>query len=88
LIFGVNEGEIKFQAVGPSGQLPKNSTLNYPMQGLQIEFDGRTYSAWAVRNEITGESSYYVKVDGFPKSIIFGAFSEQNETEMYRIDLK
>jgi hypothetical protein len=88
MIFGVDEGEIKFQAVGPSGDLPRTSTLNYPMQGLQIEFDGRTYSAWAVRNEITSESSYYVKVDGFPKSIIFGAFSEQDETEMYRIELK
>jgi len=88
IIFGVEEGEIKFQAVGPCGQLPKNSTLNYPMQGLRMEIEGRTYSAWAVRNRITPESSYYIKVEGAPQSILFGAFSEQNETEMFRVQLK
>jgi hypothetical protein len=88
MIFGVDEGQITFQAVGPSGQLPTNSTLHYPMQGLRIEFGDRTYSAWAVRNRISTEHSYYVKVEGFPKSIVFGAFSENDETEMHHIELK
>jgi hypothetical protein len=88
MIFGVEEAQIKFQAVGPAGQLPKNSTLNYPMQGLRIQYGGRSYSAWAVRNRITPESSYYIKVEGAPNSVLFGAFSEQNETDMYRVDLK
>lgn len=88
IIFGVDEGEVKFQAVGPSGELPKTSTLNYPMQGLKIDLKERSYAAWAVRNDITAETSYYVKVDGFPGAFLFGAFSEENDAEMYHVELK
>ncbi|MDA8142344.1 MAG: hypothetical protein M0036_27165, partial [Desulfobacteraceae bacterium] len=88
VIFGVDEGEISFQAVGPSGELPKTSTLNYPMQGLKIEVDGKNFSAWAVRNEVGNGSSYYVKVSGAPANLLFGAFSEESEAEMYRVALK
>lgn len=88
IIFAVDEGEIAFQAVGPCGELPKTSTLNYPMQGLKIEIGDKAYTAWAVRNEVGGESAYYVKVTGTPSNLLFGAFSEVSETEMYRICLK
>ena len=87
-IFAVDEGEIKFQAVGPSGGLPKTSTLNYPMQGLRIDFNDKHYTAWAVRNDITTEHSYYVKVAGTPAGLLFGAFSEESETQMYHVQLK
>lgn len=87
-IFGIDEGEINFQAVGPSGELPKTSTLNYPMQGLKIESGGKTYTAWAVRNPVGQGASYFVKVTGAPGHLLFGAFSEESETEMYRIALK
>lgn len=88
IIFGIDEGEIKFQAVGPSGELPKTSTLNYPMQGLQIEVGGKQYTAWAVRNDITVEESYFVKIEGVPGTLLFGAFSEDSEAEMYSVRLK
>lgn len=88
VIFGVDEGEIAFQAVGPKGELPTTSTLNFPMQGLKIEIGGKEYTAWAVRNEVGGDTSYYVKVTGAPGKLLFGAFSEESEAEMYRIDLK
>lgn len=88
IIFGVDKGEIKFQAVGPSGQLPETCTLNYPMQGIRMEFGGRTFQAWAVRNTITPQSAYYVKVEGCPESVLLGPFSEDNEARMYRLDLK
>ena len=88
IIFGVDEGEIKFQAVGPAGGLPKTSTLNYPMQGLHIEFIGKRYTAWSVRNGITVDRSYFVKVEGAPAAILFGAFSEESEAQMYHIELK
>ncbi len=87
-IFGVDEGEIKFQAVGPAGELPKTSTLNYAMQGLKIEFDQREFTAWALQNEISEENSYYVKIEGFPASFLFGPFSEDSEPELYHIKLK
>ncbi|MBR9981888.1 MAG: hypothetical protein KFF50_12745, partial [Desulfatitalea sp.] len=88
VIFGIDQGEIKFQAVGPAGALPTTSTLNFPMQGLKIEVGERAYTAWAVRNAISAESSYYVKVEGTPGSLIFGPFSENSETEMVVIDLQ
>jgi hypothetical protein len=88
VIFGIDQGEIKFQAVGPAGALPTTSTLNFPMQGLKIEVGERAYTAWAVRNTISAESSYYVKVEGTPGSLIFGPFSENSETEMVVIDLQ
>jgi len=88
IIFGIDEGEIRFQAVGPTGALPKTSTLNYPMQGLKIEFKQTDFVAWAVRNELSIEMSYFVKIDGFPSTFLFGAFSDASETEMYHIRLK
>jgi len=88
IIFGLDEGEIKFQAVGPAGALPKASTLNYPMQGLHIDFTGKRYTAWSVRNGIAVDRSYFVKVEGAPAAILFGAFSEESETQMYHVKLK
>ncbi|MCJ8501780.1 hypothetical protein [Desulfatitalea alkaliphila] len=88
IIFGIDEGEIQFQAVGPAGALPATSTLHFPMQGLQIEAGGRTFSAWAVRNPITPESAYFVKLAGMPARLLFGPFSEESTAEMVIIDLQ
>lgn len=88
VIFGVDEGEIKFQAVGPAGELPKTSTLNFAMQGLKIDFHEREFTAWALQNEIDVATSYYVKIEGFPSSLLFGAFSEDSDPELYHIRLK
>lgn len=88
IIFGVDAGEIKFQAVGPSGQLPTTSTLNFPMQGLQMEFKGRNFTAWAVRNAISPATAFYIKVEGAPATLLFGPFSEEGQTDMYSIALK
>ncbi|MBI5894999.1 MAG: hypothetical protein HZB24_02975 [Desulfobacterales bacterium] len=88
VIFGVDEGEIKFQAVGPAGQLPTTSTLNFPMQGLKMDFKGQAFTAWALRNTLSAATSYYVKVEGAPGRLLFGAFSEAGEAEMYHVTLK
>ena len=88
IIFGVDQGDIRFQAVGPTGKLPDKATLEYAMQGLQVEVGEKAYTAWAVRNPITPEQSYFVKVEGTPGSMIFGPFSEETETELYAIHLK
>jgi hypothetical protein len=88
IIFGVDQGEIKFQAVGPAGQLPTSSTLNFPMQGLKMEFNRREFTAWALRNTLSPATSYYVKVEGAPATLLFGAFSEAGEAELYHVTLK
>ena len=87
-MFGVAGGEVVFQAVGPAGGLPEKSILNYPMQGLKLTLGDSEYTAWAAQNEITPETSYYVKVDGYPTSIVFGPYSTEESTDVFVINLK
>lgn len=87
-MFGVSDGDIIFQAVGPKGSLPSHSTLNYPMQGLRMTLRDNEFTAWAVKNEIDPASSYFVKVEGHPSVILFGSFSDEEETDVFVVDLK
>lgn len=87
-MFGISEGDITFQAVGPKGSLPSQSTLNYPMQGLKMSLGDREFTAWAVKNQIEPASSYFVKVEGHPEHILFGAFSDEDQTDVFVVDLK
>ena len=87
-MFGIAEGEIQVHAVGPKGSLPAQSVLNYPMKGLRLSLGGKEYTAWAVQNELDPQTSYFVQVKGFPSSILFGAYSSQEEAELYVLSLK
>jgi hypothetical protein len=87
-MFGVDSGEITFQAVGPYGNLPSKSVLNYPMEGLKLNLGNKEYTAWAAQNELNPETSYFVKVDGFPESILFGPYSTEEAADVYVIKLK
>ncbi|MBC2714099.1 MAG: hypothetical protein HF978_02215 [Desulfobacteraceae bacterium] len=88
IMFGVTDAEISFQAAGPAGCLPDKSVLNYPVQGLKLKLGETEYTAWATQNALNDETSYFVKVDGFPKSIIFGPYSEKEAADVYVLDLK
>ena len=88
IMFGVTDAEISFQAAGPAGCLPDKSVLNYPVQGLKLNLGETEYTAWATQNALNDETSYFVKVDGFPKSIIFGPYSEKEAADMYVLSLK
>jgi hypothetical protein len=68
-------GEVKIvqHAVGPKGELPEQTTVEYAMRGIQAEVGGTEFTAWAVQNRIGPEDSYYVKVEGHPERILFGA---------------
>lgn len=87
-MFGVDGAEIAFHAVGPGGKLPSKSVLNYPMEGLKLNLGEKKYTAWAAQNELNPETSYFVKVDGFPESIIFGPYSTEEAADVYVIKLK
>lgn len=87
-IFGVSDGEIKLHAVGPAGQLPEKTVLNYPQQGLEIEVAENKFLAWAVQNELDSDTSYYLKVTGYPKQIIFCPYSSEEEADAYIITLQ
>ncbi len=87
-IFAISDGEIKLHAVGPAGQLPEKSVLNYPQQGLEIEVGESKFTAWAVQNELTPETSYYLKVEGTPEKIMFCPYSSEEETEAFILSLQ
>ncbi len=87
-LFGVAGAKITFQAVGAKGQLPEKSTLNYPIQDMQLGLGQTEYIAWAVQNELGPDSSYFVKVEGYPESILFGEYSQEEEADVFVVSLK
>jgi hypothetical protein len=87
-LFGVAGAKITFQAVGAKGQLPEKSTLNYPIQDMQLSLGETEYIAWAVQNEIGPETSYFIKVEGYPESILFGEYSEDEAADVFVVSLK
>jgi hypothetical protein len=68
--------------------LPAKTVLNYPMEGLKLEMGGKEYTAWAAQNELDAETSYFVKVEGFPESVVFGAYSAEESAEVFVVRLK
>jgi len=87
-LLGVSGGEIVAHGAGPSGQLPDKCVLNYPMEGLKLELGGNEYVGWAVKNELSENDSYFVKVTGTPDNILLGEFSEGDDAELFFMSLK
>jgi hypothetical protein len=87
-MFAVADAEIAFHGVGPKGVLPNRSVLNYPVEGLKLNLGEKEYTAWAVQNELDRDTSYFVKVKGFPTSILFGPYSNDQDAEMFVMALK
>ena len=86
-IFGVCGGEITFQAVGPASALPKTAVLNYPMQGIQLTLSEQEFIAWGVQNEVERGTSYFAKVKGMPETLVFGPFPEDDQPELFTLQL-
>ena len=87
-MFGVSGAEITFHAVGPKGSLPTQSSLRYPLKGIKLNLGGKEYAAWAVQNEMNADTSYFVKLEGFPDSILFGPYSTEEEADVFVVQLK
>ncbi|MCX8117648.1 MAG: hypothetical protein N3G78_06950 [Desulfobacterota bacterium] len=87
-MLGVSEAEITFHAVGPKGSLPTTSSLRYPLKGMKLSLGGREFTAWAVQNEIDPNTSYFVRVEGFPDAILFGPYTTDQEAEVFVLQLK
>jgi hypothetical protein len=89
VMFGVSEGgTITHHAVGPQGQVPERTMLEYQIQGLQAQVGATTYTAWSVQNTIGPEDSYYIRVDGFPASLIVGGHPGTDQAEVFLLDLR
>ncbi len=87
-MFGVEGAKILLHAVGPKGRLPSRSTLNYPMRDMEVTLGDKSYLVWAVQNELETKDSYFLKVEGFPDSVIFGPYSTETEAEVHVMQLK
>ena len=87
-MFGVCGAEIDAHGVGPSGQLPQKAVLEYPMQGLKMTLGDKEHIAWAVKNRLGPDSSYFLRVKDEPESVLFGPFSEGDDAEVYVLHLK
>jgi hypothetical protein len=79
--------KITQHAVGVCGSLPETSILEYPTEGIQAKLGDVEYTAWSVQNSIDPGLSYFVKVDGYPRSIIIGGHPDDDTVEVSRIDL-
>jgi hypothetical protein len=80
-------GKIAFQGVGPAGQLPQKTVLEYPQQGLTLMLGTQEYTTWAVRNPITTATSHFVKIDGVPDSILFGPYTADEQAEVFVVQM-
>lgn len=82
-MFGVSgEGKIIHHMVGPKGQLPDKSVLEYATEGIRAEVNGVEFTAWSVQNRIGADASYYVKVEGHPPSLLFGGHPGDDQAEV------
>jgi len=75
-MFGVCGGEIDAHGV------------EYPMQGLKMTLGEKEHIAWAVKNQLDSDSSYFLRVKGEPDSVLFGPFPEGDDAEVYVLHLK
>jgi hypothetical protein len=87
VMFGVNGGEIDFHGVGPKGRLHDRAVLEYPMEGMRLSVGDVEYAAWAVRNELRKDGSYYVRVKGGPSSILFGPLAGDHGGDVFVLRL-
>lgn len=87
-MFGVSGAEIAFHAVGPKGSLPTASSLRYPLKGMKLNLGEKEYTAWAAQNEMEANMSYFVKIEGFPESILFGPYATEEEADVFVLQLK
>ncbi len=86
-MFGVHGADIDFHGVGPADGIPEKAVLEYAMKGMKIRLGEDEFTAWAVQNNLSAGSSYYVRLKGTPDKIIFGVFAAGDEAEVHTIAL-
>ncbi len=88
-MFGISEGgTITHHAVGPKGQVPERTVLEYPTQDIKATIGETAFTVWSAQNAIGPEESYYVRVEGAPEKIIFGGHPGTDQAEVSVVVLK
>ena len=87
--FGVDTGAtIDAHGVGPAGDIPRKTTLEYAVAGVQAQSGELAMTANGVRNTLDTQTSYFVRVTGQPERIVFGAYPQQQDPDMATVDLQ
>jgi hypothetical protein len=81
-LFGVQGGEIDSHGIGPSGSLPEKAILEHPMKGLKLQLSEKEFTAWSVQNKLKDDTSYYIRVQKTPETVLFGSLSQENNVEV------
>lgn len=85
VMMALEGAQIDAHGVGPSGKLPQKAILSYPYKGMKLEVDGTAFIGWGVENELAAGDSYYIRIKGMPKSMLFGESPIKNENaDLYR----
>ncbi len=88
VLFGAQAAAIDAMGIGPAGEIPERSTLEYPLRDMKLAMGDREFTAWAANNTISADESVYVRMKGQPEAFIFGPFvSEAEEVEAYTLPL-
>ncbi len=80
---GVHGGEVTAHGVGPAGELPQKTVLEYQMKGLALAVGDEPFTAWAVKNHLDDQTSYYVQIKDTPQALVFGPLSEEDELDAH-----
>ncbi len=83
VVLGTSGGDIKCHGMGEKGKLPERCVLEYPLKGMEIESGEEKYISWGIKNALSPQDSYYVKVDGTVKSLIFGEMPSGSEADLH-----
>ncbi len=88
-IFGVTgeHAAVDSHGVGPEGKPPQKAVLNYPMKDLKLALGESEYVAWAVRNAIDPDDSYFVRVQGMPEAMLFGELGDNDQPDLFVLKL-
>lgn len=88
-MFGIHgeDTELAFQAVGDRGQLPEKSVNEFASMGIEAEIAEQKYTACALQNSISDQQSHFIKVKGYPDSIMFGGHPGTDDAEVTVLNL-
>ncbi|MFO7860458.1 MAG: hypothetical protein R6U41_04445 [Desulfosalsimonas sp.] len=86
---GGNGAAIDAMGIGPAGQIPEKSVLEYPVRDMTLALGDREFSAWAAQNHVSETESVYVRIKGQPGALLFGPFAPNaDELDVYTLTLE
>lgn len=88
VLFGAQAATIDAMGIGPAGEIPERSTLEYPLRDMKLTAGDREFTAWAANNTISSKESVYVRIKENPAAFLFGPFdAETQELVAYTLPL-